>query len=166
MAENPLDGREESPMRRKDLEVLEKERLVEILDGCKVCRLGIAAEVPYIVPMNFGYEWGDRLILYFHSAPKGRKIDLLTAHPRVAFEMDCDHRLVEGSTACRYTYRYASVTGEGHVRFLENYDEKLGALKAIMRRVTGRDDFEYDEPAVRNVAVFAVDAECVTGKKR
>ncbi len=153
-------------MRRKDLEVLEKEKLVEILDGCKVCRLGIAAEVPYIVPMNFGYEWSDRLTLYFHSAPKGRKIDLLAERPRVAFEMDCDHKLVEGSTACRYTYRYASITGEGRVRFLDDYADKLDALKAIMRRVTGTDAFEYDEPAVRSVAVFAVDAERVTGKKR
>ena len=153
-------------MRRKDLEVLEKEKLVEILDGCKVCRLGIAAEVPYIVPMNFGYAWSDRLTLYFHSAPKGRKIDLLAERPRVAFEMDCDHKLVEGSTACRYTYKYASLMGVGTVRFIEDFDEKLRALKSVMRHVSGTDDYEYDDLAVKSVAVFAVDATEVIGKVR
>jgi nitroimidazol reductase NimA-like FMN-containing flavoprotein (pyridoxamine 5'-phosphate oxidase superfamily) len=116
--------------------------------------------------MNFGYTWDDHLTLYFHSAPKGRKIDLLAAHPKVSFEMDCDHLLVEGATACRYTYRYASIIGEGNVRFLEDYEEKLTALKAIMLRVTGSDVYIYDEPAVRSIAVFAVDATSITGKRR
>lgn len=153
-------------MRRKDLEVLDKERLLEVLGRCKVCRLGLADEVPYIVPMNFGFSWDDRLTLYFHSAPRGRKIDLLKHNPRVSFEVDCDHRLVAGSTACRYTYKYSCLMGVGEARFLEDYGEKLQALKAIMRQVTGTDDYEYDEPAVRNVAVFAVDAAEVTGKMR
>lgn len=153
-------------MRRKDLEVLDKERLLQVLARCAVCRLGLADDVPYIVPMNFGFSWDDRLTLYFHSAPRGRKIDLLKRNPKVSFEMDCDHRLAEGSTACRYTYKYSCLMGVGEARFLENYDEKLRALKAIMRQVTGTDDYEYDEPAVRNVAVIAVDAAEVIGKIR
>ena len=153
-------------MRRKDLEVLDRERLVNVLDSCKVCRLGLADEFPYIVPMNFGYEWGDRLTLYFHSAPRGRKLDLMRQNPKVAFEMDCDHRMVTGSTACRYSYRYSCLMGTGEVRFLEDEGEKLRALKLIMRQVTGTDDYVYDEPAVRSVAVFAVDALDVIGKIR
>jgi nitroimidazol reductase NimA-like FMN-containing flavoprotein (pyridoxamine 5'-phosphate oxidase superfamily) len=153
-------------MRRKDLEVTEKAQLIEIVERCKVCRLGIAAQPPYIVPMNFGYEWDDRLTLYFHSAPKGRKIGLLREHPLAAFEMDCDHALVTGSTACRYGYTYASLIGEGHVRFIEDYAGKMRALRAIMHRVTGRSDYPYDEPAVKSVAVFALDAASVCGKRR
>ena len=153
-------------MRRKDLEVTDKAELKRILDGCKVCRLGIYGEPPYIVPMNFGYTWTDGLTLYFHSAPKGRKIDLMREHPKVSFEMDCDHLLVTGATACRYTYRYASLYGEGEARFIEACDEKLAALKAIMAHVTGADDYEYEEAAVRSVQVFAVDAIAITGKRR
>ena len=153
-------------MRRKDLEVLDKERLVEVLKRCKVCRLGLADEVPYIVPMNFGYAWNGRLTLYFHSAPRGRKIDLLKQSPRVSFEMDCDHQLVAGSTACRYSYRYSCLMGVGEARFLEEPEEKLAALKTIMRQVTGTDDYVYDELAVKSVAVFAVDATEVIGKIR
>jgi uncharacterized protein len=153
-------------MRRKDLEILDKEKLMEVLQCCKVCRLGIADEIPYIVPMNFGYTWDDCLTLFFHSAPRGRKIDLLLKHPKVSFEMDCDHQLVAGSTACRYTYKYSSLMGVGEVRFLEDYDEKLTALKRIMERVTGTDEYVYDELAVKSVAVFTVDATDVVGKVR
>lgn len=153
-------------MRRKDLEVSDRAQLVEILEGCRVCRLGIADEVPYVVPMNFGYEWGDHLTLYFHSAPRGRKIELLEKNPRVAFEMDCGHELVPGATACRYSFKYACLMGEGTARFIDDFDEKLRALKAIMRRITGTYDHAYDEPAVKSIAVFAVDAASVTGKRR
>ena len=153
-------------MRRKDLEVLDKEQLKQVLECCKVCRLGITDEIPYIVPMNFGYAWDDHLTLYFHSAPRGRKIDLLMQHPKVAFEMDCDHQLVGGSTACRYTYKYSSLMGVGEARFLEDYEEKLMPLKAVMKQVSGTDDYAYDELAVKSVAVFAVDAAEVIGKVR
>lgn len=153
-------------MRRTDLQVTDKKALLEIIRRCRVCRLGIAGDPPYIVPMNFGYAWDEGLTLYFHSAPEGRKIDLLVEHPHVAFEMDCDHALIEGDTACRYTFRYASLTGEGNVRFIEAYEEKLLALRAIMRRLTGSGEHFYDEPAVRAVAVFALDAARVIGKRR
>ena len=35
---------------------------------------GIGEGSPYIVPLCFGYDAGT---LYFHSAPAGKKIDLL-----------------------------------------------------------------------------------------
>lgn len=60
-------------MRRHDREVKNLEGIREILDVCKVCRLGMydGGEV-YIVPMNYGYELdGDKLTLYFHGAREG-----------------------------------------------------------------------------------------------
>jgi hypothetical protein len=56
--------------------------------------------------------------------------------------------------------------GVGEVSFLEDYGEKLAALKTIMKQVTGKDDYEYDEPAAKSVAVFQVDALEVIGKIR
>ena len=32
--------------------------------------------------------------LFFHSALKGKKIDLLYRDNRVAFEMDCEHQII------------------------------------------------------------------------
>lgn len=82
-------------MRRDDREVKNMEEIQEILDTCKVCRLGMAdGSRIYIVPMNFGYEFeGDSLILYFHGAGEGRKLELIRKNPEVGIEMDCRHEL-------------------------------------------------------------------------
>lgn len=51
-------------------------------------------EFPYIVPLNFGLDiQGDQVFLYFHSAMKGKKLDLIAKNHRAAFEMDCEHNL-------------------------------------------------------------------------
>ena len=88
-------------MRRKDREVTEMEEIQQIFDECKVCRIGIMDENgPYIVPVNYGYVREEgKVILYIHGAREGKKIDLIR------------HELVEGDTACQYSYYYASIIG-------------------------------------------------------
>ncbi|MDR2486705.1 MAG: pyridoxamine 5'-phosphate oxidase family protein, partial [Clostridiales Family XIII bacterium] len=45
-------------MRKADREIKGKEALTEILQKCDVCRLGLnTGGAPYIVPVNFGFEW-------------------------------------------------------------------------------------------------------------
>ena len=57
-------------MRRKEREVTDIKEIREVLDSCKVCRLGIADEGgAYIVPLNYGYRLEDGVLtLYFHGA--------------------------------------------------------------------------------------------------
>ena len=70
-------------MRRKDREVTDFSRMLEILYACDCCRLGLVdGGEAYIVPMNFGIAREDgNLVLYFHAAKEGRKIDLLKSSP-------------------------------------------------------------------------------------
>ena len=60
-------------MRRKDRELSGRENIEPILQQCKVCRIAMIADgKPYVIPMNYGYTWGeDGLTLYFHSGLKG-----------------------------------------------------------------------------------------------
>ena len=73
-------------MRRKDREVRDRTLLSGMLDMAEVLCVAMKNEpFPYIVPLNFGYEWrGDELVFYFHSAKEGMKLNLLRADPRVA----------------------------------------------------------------------------------
>ena len=61
-------------MRRKDREVTDIEKIKEILDACKVSRIGLMDQGKvYIVPMNHGYSLEDgRLVLYYHGAREGK----------------------------------------------------------------------------------------------
>ncbi len=154
-------------MRRKDREVTETAELLKIIQACKVCRVAMQDDQGlYIVPLNFGYEFMDgRLTLYFHSAKEGRKIDILSKSPAVAFEMDCNHQLIESDVACQNGYSYKSIIGNGRASLTEDIDEKIKGLSLIMVHQTGK-EFEMPPQAANSVAVFKVDATEFTGKSR
>ena len=70
-------------MRRRDREITDREKMLEIVAECDCCRLGLVDNgEAYIVPMNFGFEdAGSALTLYFHCAAEGRKLDLNGLQP-------------------------------------------------------------------------------------
>lgn len=154
-------------MRRADREVTDFNRIIGILDQCKVCRVGLndAGEV-YIVPMNFGYSLEDEnLTLYFHCAKEGRRMDILKTNSVVGFEMDCNHNLVEGDVACRYSFKYASIIGTGDACFIEDPNEKMKGFHIIMKHQTGL-DFEFNEQMVAPVTMFQVKVRNYCCKER
>jgi nitroimidazol reductase NimA-like FMN-containing flavoprotein (pyridoxamine 5'-phosphate oxidase superfamily) len=168
----------EAKMRRSDREVTDINEKLGIIARCKVCRLamidggpGSAGAVgetePYLVPLNFGYEYtGDLLLLYFHSALEGRKIDILKRGGPVCFEMDGGHRLIENPRGCSYSFAYESVMGKGAVEFIEDREEKIRGLNLLLRHQSGLDrDFPIDEGALEKTAVFRLRAEAWGAKK-
>lgn len=152
-------------MRRKDREITEEQKLREIMDTCKVCRLAMQDEDGlYLVPLNYGYRFENgELTLYFHSAKEGRKVRAIQKNPDVCFEMDCEHALIEADTPCAYGYEYACVMGDGKAVILEDAKEKAEALSVLMRHQTG-EVFEISEQMARSVVVIKVTAKSYTGK--
>lgn len=154
-------------MRRKDRAVTDPARIKEIVEACRVCRLGLndGGQV-YIVPMNYGYAWEEeKLTLYFHCAPEGRRISILEKHPQAGFELDlCGEYTGEGELPCAYSCRYASMIGSGTVEILSDPGEKLKGLGQIMRHVTGR-EFTFTEQMEKGVAVLRMTAEQYTCKE-
>ena len=124
-------------MRRADREIREFDRMLAVADACDCCRLGLLGDAgAYIVPLNFGYEAeGEKLTLYFHGAGQGKKIDLIREQKSASFEMDTRHALVEGETACVYSYRYQSVMGRGRIRLIEEYEEKVPEIAVVKERI-------------------------------
>jgi len=88
-------------MRRTDREIHSRETIDQIIAAAGVCRLGLSnRDQPYIVPVSFGY---DGKAIYFHTATEGRKIDYMTANPRVCFEMEQDVRVIRNEElACKW----------------------------------------------------------------
>jgi nitroimidazol reductase NimA-like FMN-containing flavoprotein (pyridoxamine 5'-phosphate oxidase superfamily) len=157
----------ESAMRRSDREVKDHSAILDILNRCDVIRLGInTPDFPYVVPMNFGTETeGESLILWFHCAPEGLKLDNIKKDPRVGFEADCSRSLIPGKNACYYTMEYESVIGCGNISILTDDDSKLRGLKAIMRHYAPEEDFSFTEPALAPVCVLRLDVTQITGKR-
>ncbi len=154
-------------MRKPEREITDPAELQYVLDKALVCRIGMVDDgEPYVVPMNFGL--GDSC-LYLHSSAKGRKAEVMRKSPLVCFEMEADVAMVEADLPCDWTVRYRSIIGTGTAVFLEDRDEKLKALTAVMAHYS--EDYAGDEPAafrekvVDMVAVIRIDIQSMTGKK-
>ena len=154
-------------MRRKDREITGLAEIMEILSRCQVCRSGMCQKgMPYVVPLNFGVEReGERLVLYFHGAREGKKLDIIRENPQVCVEFDGEHRLLEGETACAHSFAYESVIGFGKAEILESHEEKAQGLAAILRSLTGK-EFTFTPEQTQSVAVLRMALEEVAGKRR
>ena len=104
-------------MRRKKRQVTDLESNQKLsTKNQQVVRIALNGEdYPYVVPVNFGYEWNEeKLTLYVHGANEGKKVSMIKNDPKVAVEMDGNHKLVEGTrNAASYSYAYQSLIGFG-----------------------------------------------------
>ena len=156
----------ESPtMRRQDKLITDRTEQLRILDDAKVLRVGlIDGDRPYVVPMNFGRD-GDDLWLHATSA-SGLKLDCIKAHPQVCIEADHLIRMVIGPSACgHWTSHYLSVIGFGTAEIVEDYALKIQGLTAIMRKYSGREDWDFEEAQLSKTAVIRIRLESLTGKR-
>lgn len=153
-------------MRRNDREITDGEEIIKIIDQCKVCRVAmIDKDKPYIVPMNFGYEYKNKILsLFFHSAEDGRKINILKSNNFVCFEVDCGHELIENDIACKNGFLFESVIGEGYVTFILESEEKKHALNMIMMHQCGK-FFSFDDHSIKNLAIYKIEVTVLSGKK-
>ena len=154
-------------MRRSDREVKDKSEIIEIIKKCGVCRLAFSdSNIPYIVPMNFGFEYTyETLTLYFHGAKEGKKHDIISKNPIVCFEMDCSHKLIKAEEACDYTMEYESVIGIGRIKYCTENTEKLHALKHLMSQYTKTGDFTFPDHVLDSVTIFKLEVSEFTGKR-
>lgn len=154
-------------MRRKDREVVETEEIRKILDSCKTaCVSMIDGGTPYVVPLSYGYDLDEgRLVLYFHSAKQGRKVDVLKKNPAVCFAIFSEGEPVHADTPCNSGYYFSSVIGNGTAEFIETPEEQRHALRAMFLHQTGK-DAEFTEQQAAAVAVFQIVSHDFTGKRK
>ena len=154
-------------MTKRERQITDPQQIRDILDKSKVLHLGLAVDnEPYVVPMNYGYTYeNDNLVVYLHSAVRGKKLDMIRANSRVFFELDCDVTPFEGQVACQYGLTYSSIMGRGTARIVEDVEEKMQAMSILMKTQTQK-EFTFNERLVSIVAVIRIDVEEYTAKHR
>ena len=154
-------------MRRKDREINDVKEIINILDMCKTASVAMLdGDVPYVVPLSYGYEIRDNiLVLYFHCAKEGRKIDILQCNNRVCFTIFSEGEPIHTENPCNCGYYYSSIIGNGVVEFIEKPDDKKYALSKMFAHQSGR-DIEFTETQADSVCVFKIVAEDYTGKQK
>ena len=154
-------------MTKRERQITDESQIQRILDTAKVLYLGMAVDnEPYVVPMNYGYTHEDgKLVLYLHSAVRGKKLDLIQENPRVFFAMDCDREPFAGQVACQYGMTYSSVMGRGDARIVEDVEEKKQAMSILMQTQTGK-EFTFNDRLVSIVTIIRIDVLEYTAKHR
>ena len=154
-------------MTKRERQITDPDQIRAILETARVLHLGLAVDnEPYVVPMNYGFKMeGEKLILYLHSALKGKKLDMIRTNPRVFFELDCDRVPFEGEKPCQYGLAYSSVMGRGTAQIVEDTEEKMEAMSCLMKTQTGK-DFTFNDKLVSIVAVIRIDVSEYTAKRR
>lgn len=152
---------------RREYAVTDAQEIIGILDRGKIVHVGMVDEgKPYVVPMNYGYEFENReLVLYLHGATAGRKLDILRAQPHVFIEIDTDIVAFDGKLACQYGVSYSSIMGEGVAQIVENMDEKKHGLTVLMKTQVGK-DFVFTDKMANVVAVIKIRVADFTAKRR
>lgn len=149
------------PMRRKDREVKEYEKVVEVLMNCDVVHLGLYDDeeplYPYIVPVNYvGMVEGNQMYLYIHGAKAGRKFELMKKNNVCSFVLDGDRQVDVLADAGDITTRYESIMGKADIIFIEG-QEAIDALQYVADNYAGYDfDWNHATEKVTSVAILKV----------
>jgi len=153
-------------MRKLNKEIQDKDVIIELLNTCHVGRLGTIGGdgYPMIKPLNFAYH--DNRI-YFHTAKEGEKVEHIKRDNRVCFEVDLPIAYVKAKNQpCEAAYLYQSVIIRGRASFVEDDEERLFALKCLMRKYQpegGYGDYRKDKLAI--TGVVRIDIEEMKGKE-
>jgi len=150
-------------LRRKDKEITDKKEIESIIQRANVCRIGLSENnIPYVIPVNFGYK-SNRI--YFHSAPMGKKIDILKNNNNICFEIDIDHELFISDNICNSSMKYRSVIGFGKAFLINNIEEKRDAFNIITNHYITGNSHEYNERLLKKIAIVKIEIDSMTGKK-
>ena len=155
-------------MRRADRQITDMEGILAIAESAKFLHLAMFdGNFPYIVPLHFGYEYADgALTFYMHGAKEGHKLDLIKACPNACVELECDVVPISGGEVpCNYGSAFASIIARGQVCLVEDEQEKMHALNALMKHQTGR-EFPFAPQMVASVAVIKFVSTDFTAKRK
>jgi len=154
-------------MRRADREITGRDELSAIVEKGDVCRIALnTGRAPYIIPLNYGYEWNGSLSLYFHCAAAGRKLDLLARDGNAGFEIDIGHVLVTDSVCCGWGMNYQSVSGWGELSVVSDSAERVRAMDLIMRHYGFEGPTGYDPAILARTCLLRLDVAELTGKRK
>ncbi len=135
-------------MRRKEFYITDKEDVEELLASSTYGVLGLIDDegYPYTVPLNFVYHRGA---IYAHGATtqNSKKIKAVKTNRKASFTVVQEYSLLPSyftgsKLACPATQFFKSVFIRGNVELVDNIDEKIASLSALMRKLQPEGRYE------------------------
>ena len=130
---------------RRNKQQLSEQDCIRILTSERRCVLSVNGTdgFPYGMPMNFLYENGK---IFFHGAKEGYKIDWLRENKKVSFCVYDKGYYEEGKLGPQIS----SVIVFGHVKFVEDKEERISIVRSIGMKYEPAD---YVEKITSNLSI-------------
>jgi nitroimidazol reductase NimA-like FMN-containing flavoprotein (pyridoxamine 5'-phosphate oxidase superfamily) len=123
---------------KKMFEVTDMEVIADLLASANYGTLALSKDdEPYVLPINFALK--DKEV-FFHGAKKGKKVDFMSDNSKASFSVVEELSLLPSYFSCDSgdaspaTHLFKSVCIDGDIEFIEDYEKKIVALKALMQK--------------------------------
>ena len=156
-------------MRRADRQVIGADQIDDILGRAPVGHLGLTDDAGvYVVPFSFATRRHDHLVtVYIHGAGQGRKVDAIRARPdaRICFQTEVYHGVVDMTgQGGGLSQQYESVIGFGTARVVDDPEEALLGLRAIVAKYFPDYTRGVDPAALAYTTMLALDLDELSAK--
>lgn len=157
----------ELKMHHEARRIRDKETISSILSRCSVATVSLHDEpYPYAVAMNYGFEWEDAPVFYFHMAVDGHRLRLLEKDPHVALNI-CEFLDRRGYAAYRnenHDYRSVHAFGTAEIITGKQEAEFLHGMNVLLRN-NGRPPMKrVTDDLKKSMLIMKVPADCITAK--
>lgn len=145
-------------MRQKNREIKEKAMICAMLDSMEILYLGMSdGPAPYVVPLNFGYTFEEKLVFYFHCARQGYKLDCLERDPHVCATAASFISYADASVK-GHLHDYRSVIARGRAERIDP-EKEPEAFRQAMEQIlvhNHRDAAQADTPLMKCLQIWRV----------
>ena len=150
-------------MRRIEKQITDQKEIISILENNIICRIAFSEKnIPYIVPMNYGYSENN---IYLHSAKEGKKIGIIEHNNKICFEITDSIEIIQSENACNFGTKFRSVIGFGNIFPVSDFNKKQEALQIIMKQHTKKNHWNFPDKMIEKIIIFKIEIEKLTGKK-
>lgn len=154
---------------------LEKNRIADKEMISAILSLGQVATValhddpyPYEVAMNYGFEWKEKPVFYFHMATEGHRVSLLRKNPKVAVSIYewLDRLGYDTWQHENHDYRSVHAYGSAEIITIAEKEEYLKGLN-LLQTCNGRKALpSVSEEVGKKLFVMRVEADYITAKAK
>ncbi len=153
-------------MRKQERQITDENELRDILTQGKYAVISMCRDnEPYIVSLSYGFDVTQNA-LYFHTGPKGMKIDFINYNPRVCATVIDDRGYVKNE--CGHEYRTIIISGK--ISILKNINEKKHGIEMILNHLEDNPNIIKEkalknDDVYKNIAVLKLEISEMSGKK-
>ncbi|MCK5148704.1 pyridoxamine 5'-phosphate oxidase family protein [bacterium] len=154
------------PMRNQQRSVKDDAAMMDVLSGAQYVVIAMCQEnQPYVITLSCGLDRGKRA-LYFHTAIKGLKLDIMDKNARVSFTAIDDL----GYQYKKCSHKFRSVVGFGTLVRVTDRDEMRHGFEVLMDHLEPEPDplkkkFLDKESIYQKTVMLRLDIENMTGKE-